>query len=295
MLTGGRGPMFSTSYFTLTWKKQFTDGRNIPVGNRNPRTIGSGSSAIMKKLDGEHNKVKLSQTEQDTIRYWIEAAAPYPGTYAALGCGAIGGYQQNGPINTDRRWPELKPYQAALQKRCGACHTKKTRTALPTSLSDELGISFWRFDGRDTRLKFSRHRMFDLTNPAGSLLLTAPLAVSAGGLEPPKKAKDGKAPPHCEKVFKDTSDPDYKALLGLITAGKKNLDTIKRFDMPGFKPRPGYVREMKRYGTLPNTYDNEKDSINTYEVDKKYFESLWYYPPGTKAPKMFNKVKGGSD
>jgi hypothetical protein len=52
---------------------------------------------------------------------------------------------------------------------------------------------------------------------------------------------------------------------------------------------------MKRYGALPNSYDREKDSIDTYEVDKRYFESLWYYPPGTKAPKMFNNVKGGSD
>jgi hypothetical protein len=284
--------MFSTSYFTLTWKKQFTDGRNIAVGNRAPRTVGSGSSAIMKKTNGEHNKVKLSQQEQDTIRYWIEAGAPYPGTYAALGCGSIAGYQQNRQVNTDRGWPEVKPYQAALQKRCGACHSKKTRNALPTSISDELGISFWRFDGNDKRLKYSRHRMFDFTNPEKSLLLTAPLASEAGGLELSKKTKTAK---HCEKVFKDTNDPDYKALLGLITAGKKNLDTIKRFDMPGFKPRPGYIREMKRYGALPNTYDSEKDSINIYEVDKKYFESLWYYPTGTKAPKMHNDVKGGSN
>ncbi|MDP6634337.1 MAG: discoidin domain-containing protein [Phycisphaerae bacterium] len=293
ILTGGRGPIFSTSYFTLTWRKQFTDGRNIAVGNRAPRTVGSGSSPIMKKITEGHNKVKLSQQEQDTIRYWIEAGAPYPGTYAALGCGSIAGYQQNRQVNTDRGWPELKPYQAAIKKRCGSCH--KSRTKLPSSIADELGMSFWRFNNSDPRLKYSRHRLFDFTNPAQSLLLTAPLAEKAGGLEPPKKTKDGKDIPRCEKVFKDTNDPDYKALLGLIAAGKKNLNTIKRFDMPGFKPRPGYIREMKRYGALPNSYDREKDSIDTYAVDKKYFESLWYYPPGTKAPKMFNNVKGGSD
>jgi hypothetical protein len=293
MLTGGRGPMFSTSYFMLTWKKQIADGRNLAVGNRAPRTIGTGGSPLMKKIDGSHNKVKLSQTEQDTIRYWIEAGAPYPGTYGALGCGSIGGYQQNRQINTDRRWPELKPYQAALNKRCGSCH--KGRKKLPSMISDELGISFWRFNGNDSRLRYSRHRMFDFTNPAKSLLLTAPLASKAGGLEPPDKAKNPKTPPVCEKVFKDTSDPDYKALLALIVAGQKNLNTIKRFDMPGFKPRPGYIREMKRYGALPKTYDREKDSIDIYAADKKYFESLWYYPPGTEAPKMFNDVKGGSD
>jgi hypothetical protein len=30
---------------------------------------------------------------------------------------------------------------------------------------------------------------------------------------------------------------------------------VKRFDMPGFHPRPEYVREMKRYGVLPPTFD----------------------------------------
>jgi hypothetical protein len=293
ILTGGRGPIFSNSYFTLTWKKQFTDGRNIAVGNRAPRTVGSGSSPIMKKLSGDHNKVKLSQTEQDTIRYWIEAGAPYPGTYAALGCGAIAGYQQNRQVNTDRGWAELKPYQAAIKRKCASCHKGAKR--LPGSIGDELGMSFWRFNNKDSRLQYSRHRLFDFTNPAGSLLLMAPLSEAAGGSEAAKKTTDGKALPQCEKVFKSTSDPDYKAILALITAGNKNLATIKRFDMPGFKPRPGYIREMKRYGALPNSYDREKDSIDTYEVDKRYFESLWYYPPGTKAPKMFNNVKGGSD
>jgi hypothetical protein len=293
ILTGGRGPIFSNSYFTLTWKKQFTDGRNIAVGNRAPRTVGSGSSPIMKKLSGNHNKVKLSQTEQDMIRYWIEAGAPYPGTYAALGCGAIAGYQQNRQVNTDRRWPELKPYQAAIKRKCASCHKGAKR--LPSSIADELGMSFWRFNNNDSRLQYSRHRLFDFTNPAASMLLTVPLSEAAGGNENPAKTKDGKKLPRCEKVFKTTSDPDYKAILALIAAGNKNLATIKRFDMPGFKPRPGYIREMKRYGALPNSYDREKDSIDTYAVDKRYFESLWYYPPGAKKPKLFNNVKAGSD
>ena len=293
ILTGGRGPIFSHSYFTLTWRKQFTDGRNIAVGNRAPRTVGTSSSPIMKKIDGDHNKVKLSQQEQDTIRYWIEAGAPYPGTYAALGCGAVAGYQQNQQVNTDRLWGELKPYQAAIERRCASCHKGAKR--LPSSIADELGMSFWRFNINDSRLQYSRHRLFDLTNPAQSLLLMAPLSEAAGGCNDPKKTKDGKTIPRCAKVFKATSDPDYKAILALCAAGKKNLETIKRFDMPDFKPRPGYIREMKRYGCLPATYDRQKDPIDTYAVDRKYFESLWYYPPGTKKPKLFNNVRAGAN
>lgn len=247
----------------------------------------------MKKVDGAHHKVKLSQQEQDTIRYWIETGAAYPGTYAALGCGAIAGYQQNRQVNTDRGWPELKAYQAAIKRRCASCHTGRKK--LPTSIGDELGMSFWRFSGNDSRLQYSRHRLFDFTNPDQSLLLTAPLSKSAGGSDTPNKAKDGKDIPRCEKVFKDTSDPDYKAILSLCAAGKKNLDTIKRFDMPGFKPRPGYIREMKKYGILRPSYDRQKDPIDVYEVEGRYFESLWYYPPGTKAPKLFKGVMPTAD
>ena len=292
ILTGGRGPIFSTSYFTLTWRKQFTDGRNIAVGNRDPRTIGTSSSPIMKKIDGGHNKVKLSKQEQDMIRYWIEAGAPYPGTYAALGCGSIAGYQQNRQVNTDRGWAELKPYQAAITRKCASCHTGHKK--LPSSIADELGMSFWRFNGNDSRLQYSRHRLFDFTNPAGSLLLTAPLAKAAGGCENTSIIKDGKPLPRCEKVFKDTSDPDYKAILALIAAGQKNLDTIKRFDMPGFKPRPGYIREMKKYGILPDSYDRDKDPIDIYKVESRYFESLWHYPDEAKKPKLFNNAKAGA-
>ena len=293
ILTGGRGPIFSHSYFTLTWRKQFADGRNLAVGNRAPRTVGTSASPIMKKIDGDHNKVKLSQQEQDMIRYWIEVGAPYPGTYASLGCGAVAGYQHNRQVNTDAGWPELKPYQAAIKRRCASCHT--ARKKLPSSIADELGMSFWRFNGSDSRLQYSRHRLFDFTTPAGSLLLMAPLSEAAGGCDDPKKTKDGQEIPRCEKVFKNTSDPDYKAILALCAAGKKNLKTIKRFDMPDFKPRPGYLREMKRYGILPASYDRDTDPIDIYEVDRKYFESLWYYPPGTKKPKLFDNTKPAAD
>jgi len=289
ILTGDRGPMFSHSYFTLTWRKQFVDGRNLAVGNRAPRTVGTSASPIMKKLAGEHQKdVKLSPTEANVIRYWIEAGSPYPGTYAALGCGSIAGYLQNRQFNTDRSWPELKGYQAAIRRRCASCHKGKMR--LPTSMSDELGMSFWRFNGNDSRLQYSRHRLFNLTRPQQSLVLMVPLSSAAGGSEYPTKAKDAKAPRRCEKVFKDTNDPDYKAILAFCTAGKKRLEEIKRFDMPGFKPRPGYIREMKRYGIIPEALDPAKDPVNCYEVDRRYWESLWYYPPGAKRPKLYDNT-----
>jgi len=288
ILTGDHGPIFSHSYFNLTWRKQFVDGRNVAVGNRAPRTVGTSVSPIMTKLTGKHQKeVVLSPREINVIRYWIEAGSPYPGTYASLGCGAVAGYQQNSQVNTDRNWPELKPYQAAIKRRCASCHNGRTNK-IPSRIGDELGMSFWRFDNNDPRLQYSRHRLFNLTKAEQSLVLLAPLARKGGGCGMPKRGKDGKLTGEFAEVFKDTNDPDYKTILAFCTAAKRSLDTIKRFDMPGFIPRPGYIREMKKYGILPESLDPAKTPIDCYATDRRYFESLWYYPPGTTRPTLHN-------
>jgi hypothetical protein len=79
-------------------------------------------------------------------------------------------------------------------------------------------------------------------------------------------------------VFASTDDPDYQVLLKMIEAGRDKLNEIKRFDMPGFRPRPEYLREMKRYGILPATFDIDKDPVNPYELDRLYWDSFIYQP-----------------
>ncbi|MEI6277777.1 MAG: hypothetical protein WCQ16_00170 [Verrucomicrobiae bacterium] len=64
----------------------------------------------------------------------------------------------------------------------------------------------------------------------------------------------------------------------------KLAQTGMRFDMPGFKPPAEYVREMKRYGLLPETFDLAKDPINVYEMDRKYWDSFIYKPASHLAP-----------
>ena len=49
-------------------------------------------------------------------------------------------------------------------------------------------------------------------------------------------------------------------------------------DMPGFKPNEHYVREMKRYGVLPASFDLAQDSIDVYATDAEYFQSFWHLP-----------------
>jgi hypothetical protein len=282
ILSGDRGPMFSHSYFNLTIRRQFVDGRNDPKSNLPPRTIGTSASPIMKKLAGAHHGVRLSANEIDVVRYWIESGAAYPGTYAALGSGMIGGYAQNRQVETDGRWPEAKAAARVIGSRCASCHKGNRR--LPRNISDEIGISFWRMSMRDARLVHSRHRVWNLSRPEKSLMLLAPLAKSAGGF--------GTCTPEGgEPVFARADDPGCRAIVSLAAAGKRRLEEITRFDMAHFRPPRPYLREMHRYGVLADSFDPAKGRVDVYELDRRYFESLWYYPPGAERPKLHDNVR----
>ncbi len=96
------------------------------------------------------------------------------------------------------------------------------------------------------RLNTSRHIVFNLSRPDKSLILLAPLARDAGGWELCRDPKSRKPAP----VFSSTGDPDYQKLLAMCVAGKQYLEQVTRFDMPGFRPRGDWVRELKRFGIL---------------------------------------------
>ncbi len=269
LLTGDHGPMFSHAYFTMTVKNLFTDGRDRPESNLPPRAIGSAASRILGMMDGSHFGATATKRERKIVRIWTEVGAPYPGTYGALGGGAIGGYYQNKLVNTDTNWPTTGRAAAVMKQRCAECH--RGQTSLPLAMSDELDISFWYFDIQDPRLRFSRHILFNLSRPAKSLILLAPLSQAAGGWGLCRTKQDQPA-----TVFEDTDDPGYQKLLAMVAAGKANLEKIKRFDMPGFQPPRPYVREMVRYGILPP--DQMGQAVDSYRLDRQYWRSLWYRP-----------------
>ena len=272
-LCGDHGPMFSMGYYTLAAWGQIADGRNYAKSNYAPYALGSGGSPLMKKLDGSHHGVTPPPEDVATVALWIDASAPYPGTYAALGTGMIGGYQQNNQtIENDKTWPATREAQPAFEARCAGCHTPKFKP-LPRFLSDENGLSFWSPDMSDPRLRHSRHALFNLTRPDTSLFLRAPLAKAAGGLGLCTNASAAGA-----AVFATKDDPAYRTLLAMIAAGQARLEEIKRFDMPGFKPRPEYLREMKRYGVLPASFDPDKDPVDPYAIDRLYWDSFIYKP-----------------
>ncbi len=264
ILSGDRGPMFSHSYAALTIFGQIADGRNRAESNYPPRALGAVASPLMHKVVDGHYNVSLSEQEIDLLRWWIESAAAYPGTYGALGGGSIGGYHENQQVETDYDWPERQAVVAAISNRCAECHQGEMR--IPTALSDENDLSFWRPDWDDPRLKRSRHLAFNLSRPELSLMLLAPLAEDAGGYGLCRTAED--AP-----VFTDTTDPDYQAILALCEAGKDRLNIIKRFDMEGYQPPWPYIREMMRYGVLPPDHDRDAP-VDPYVLDRDYWASF---------------------
>ena len=52
----------------------------------------------------------------------------------------------------------------------------------------------------------------------------------------------------------------------------------KRYDMPGFRPRLEYVRQLQRFGILPESFDAQRDSLDGFQADEAYYRSLWHRP-----------------
>ena len=178
-------------------------------------------------------------------------------------------------MNPDGDWPETQAAQPVFANRCVSCHDRE-KHPVAQSLCDEIGLSFWTPVMTDPRLKSSRHIVYNLSHPEQSLVLLVPLARSAGGYGLCKPATG--AQPTDSAVFPNKDDPGYRAILALCLAGQRKLDEVKRFDMPGFKPRAEYVREMKRYKLLPESFDLEKEPVNVYEMDRKYWDSFIFTP-----------------
>jgi hypothetical protein len=256
ILTGDRGPRYSHSYVTLTIRRQFADGRNAN-GNRAPRSIGSSASPLMKKLDGAHNRVKVSARAKKLIRLWIESGAAYPGTYAALGTGMVGAHFPHGQVH----------------KRCAPCHKN---------------------DAKRRTLTFKTHKeqLINLTRPEKSIVLLAPLAKSAGGHGLCKPRKGKPAATKAQAVFASANDPDYKKIHAAASNSKAHLDKVKRFDMPGFRPNEHYVREMKFYGILPKSL-GPNAPIDVYKTDQEYWRSLWYRPAALTAADRRTTMNAG--
>ncbi len=285
LLTADLGPSYSHSYFTLFAKLQIADGRN-GHGNQPPRSIGTSASRLMNKIDGSHYDVKVSPDQWRTVWLWIETGAAYVGTYAALR-----NYEQQAMGSGVGRFSDLKRPSAhqdvfasqrdVFERRCADCHDINDREsessmALPfdplfrgkkgkSRGQPQLGTERIILEN-DFYHRFSPNVLINLTRPQLSPLILGPLAKKAGGWE------------SCPGVFKDKNDRDYRSLLSALKESKAYIDTIPRYSTPDFKPNRQYVREMKKYGILPKGFDPEKDEIDVFATDEKYWRSFNHVP-----------------
>lgn len=270
LLTGDLGPQWSHSFFSLFAFRQVADGRN-GLGNQPPRTIGSSASQLLKKIDGSHYAVKVSEREWRTLWLWIESGAPYAGSYGALR------NQETQRISGGAMGVVFGAQNALLKRRCGQCHTIGA-----THHDNPLPLPFHyetRWQARnlsrptadherivhenDPLARFSISILLNFSRPALSPLLLGPLAKEAGGYA------------SCGTVFESKNDPDYRALLAAIEKGKTIIDAEPRFGSPAFKPNPQYVRELKKFGVLPASFDLASDPIDVFAADQRYWKSLW--------------------
>ncbi len=301
VLSGDRGPVFSLSYYSLYLHWQIKDTTGDPrhgtgrqPGNNEPYSTYSSASPLVEMLEPSHYDVKLTPHEKKLVRLWIDVGATYPGTYAAYGTGQIGGsWRINEPTREMAdKWPSTPPAVEAVTRRCGACHDKAQLPYHVTALT-QTNVHNDMLSWMRPLSRYSRHRVFNLSRPQKSMFLMATLAKQAGGYadgqpvaeitDPKPVAEDRSRPPQAIQhpiVFSDTADPDYQLILTHLQAARIRLDEIKRFDMPGFKPNHHYVREMKRYGVLPESFDLAKDPIDVYDADRTYYKTFWHTPIG---------------
>lgn len=269
VLCGDLGLKFSHSFWQLIAHKQVADGHN-GYGNRGPRTIGSSASQLMRKIDGSHHDVKLSRREWDTIRLWIESGAAYAGTYAALGAPPT-------PLH-----PVLQAAGPILHKRCFRCHSHSDQNKLPLIAKPQQAPFHKRVvTDNDPIRRTAAQILINFSHPEKSPLLLGPLARKAGGYgtcngkvlayTPPGKRKHVTG----EGIFKDKNDPDYRTILNAIKRVKTQL---YRFELAGFQPNRHYIREMKRYRVLPESFDPAKERLDIYETDQAYWRALWFEP-----------------
>jgi hypothetical protein len=267
LLTGDDTEWFTQSYAALCAYDQLSRPTGWSEdGNRPPYSFGTAASPLMKKIDGTHYTVKLSSREYDYVRLWIETGAPFTGTYAVFNHPEAAVAT---PLVVSK--PVLgKPLEPIVQRRCLACHESVARLG---RRSKEQRDDQW-IDGKPPamlNMPLYCWNLYNLSRPDQSMILRASLAKEVGGYEW-CKTKDGLPAP----AFRDTADPDYRAILEAIQAAKARMEAFGRPSKPGFRPGDYYVRWMKRFGVLPESFDLDRDPIDVYQTDAAYWRSLWY-------------------
>ena len=174
---------------------------------------------MIKALRSTHkDRVALPPEDFRRLVTWIDCNAPYYGTYAYAHVNTTGG---RGIFDAQRG-----ALEEIYKRRCQSCHG-------------------------GTSDKVMQRIALPVVEKSRSLL--APLAKAAGGYQNCQARGNSASPP----VFADTSDPDYRSLLGILTKIRSAAAALPREDMRDDRPpptdpacryvyRPGVVREAPK-------------------------------------------------
>lgn len=270
-LTGDNNEWYTQSYSVLRTYDQISRCMSWgEMGDHPPYGFGTGASPLIQKIDGSHNGVKLTQQEYDLVRLWIETGGIFTGTYA------IYNHPENA-VATPQVVSKVTlgdPVQPVVAKRCLTCHGSVANLGRLGSFLSDPGDDAVRRPPHALNVPRYCWNLYNLSRPEKSMILLASLSKDAGGYEW-CKTSDGKPAP----AFKNTEDPDYQEILRAIQAAKGRSEIYGRPDLPNFRPGEYYFRWMKRFGILPESFDEAKDPINVYETDAAYWRSFWYQSP----------------
>ncbi len=253
------GPCYSTSYTELKRVRRSEERRryrlvDLKGGEDNaPYSSGSGGSLLMDVLlKGDHHGVTLEKNTIRRIQVWIDSGTFFAGSYGDIGS-----------ASRDLRMKiEDEKVAEALTRRCASCHGSRTRRGKTTFwIEGEMRKSSW---------------YFNVPRPERSMLLLAPLARKAGGLEICKEKRNVDVHP---PIFTTTDDPDYKVLLGLCERVSEEFGQ-PRWYQQNFQPKDYLVREMKRFGALDESYSPGSDVYRPWLTDLRYFQRIYEHGPG---------------
>lgn len=250
-LSGGKSRYFSISYDNLLGRSQSYRQHNMENGEmvpeaaalekplvhffwllwtpsaiHRPYTSGCYASRLPDYFSAEHCGAEIPDAEKRRVWLWIDANAPYYGTFA-VSRPATAGKRDLWSLPDENRFAPwladgiLPIYDA----KCKNCHGGISESN-PAITPQRNETTNW--EGKFAWINFSE--------PENSALLTAHLAKTAGGrgLSTDANVKN-------RLIFRDTNDETYKKLLQAIQTGQAEAKKRPTADQPGFdgiRPEP---------------------------------------------------------
>ena len=108
----------------------------------------------------------------------------------------------------------------------------------------------------------------------------APLSKEAGGWGA------------CPNVFASKNDHDFRKMSAAVAIWQSEWQKSHAFGSPTFQVNHQYIREMARFGIIPE--NTRAEDINPYEADQRYWE-IFHYKPKAYEDKISKTTQSGAE